>query len=68
MVIAGPIENGGDLRGIFVVSAASLDEARALVATDPAIKAGRLAADVHPWWVEKGVLPEAGKYCTPPAN
>jgi hypothetical protein len=30
------------------------------------VKAGRLVAVVYPWWVEKGALPEAGDYCTPP--
>jgi uncharacterized protein YciI len=68
MVVAGPTEDPTDtLRGIFVFEAASLDEAKALAASDPAIKAGRLAADIYPWWVEKGALPEAGSSCTPPA-
>jgi uncharacterized protein YciI len=65
MIIAGPVEDeGGDLRGIFVFKAASLEEARARAATDPAVKAGRLTAVVYPWWVADGVLPEAGQYCS----
>jgi uncharacterized protein YciI len=36
---------------------ASIDEARALAETDPAVKAGRLAMDIHPWLVPEGVLP-----------
>jgi uncharacterized protein YciI len=65
MVVAGPTEDPTDtLRGIFVLEAASLDEAKALAASDPAIKAGRLAADIYPWWVEKKALPDAGSYCT----
>jgi uncharacterized protein YciI len=66
LIIAGPVEDQADLRGIFVFQAASLDEAKALAASDPAVKAGRLVAVVYPWWVEKGALPEAGSYCTPP--
>jgi uncharacterized protein YciI len=66
MIVAGPIEDGEDLRGIFVLSAASLDEAKALAASDPAVKAGRLQPVVYPWWVEKGVFPEAGSYCSTP--
>jgi hypothetical protein len=65
-VIAGPVEDQADLWGIFVFQAATLDEAKALAASDPAVKAGRLVAVVYPWWVEKGALPEAGSHCTPP--
>jgi uncharacterized protein YciI len=35
----------------------SLEEARALTATDPAVQAGRLAMDIHQWMVPEGVLP-----------
>ena len=65
LVIAGPLGDDGDLRGIFVFDVATLDEAKALVASDPAVKAGRLVAEIHPWWVERRALPEAGKYCQP---
>ena len=64
MFVAGPIEDPtGDLRGIFVMKAASLDEAKGLAATDPAVKAGRLEAVIYPWWVDPRALPEAGSYC-----
>jgi uncharacterized protein YciI len=67
LIIAGPIDDAtDDLRGILVFNAASLDEAKAFAASDPAVKARRLAATVYPWWVEKGALPDAGKYCTEP--
>ena len=66
MVVAGPTDDPTNtLRGIFVFEAASIDEAKALTASDPAIKAGRLVADIYPWWVEKGALPDAGSYCAP---
>jgi uncharacterized protein len=64
LIVAGPTDDPVDLRGIFVFKAASLEEARSLAATDPAVKAGRLVAMVYPWWVEKRALPEAGSYCT----
>lgn len=57
LVVAGPFGDGGQLRGIFVFKVASLEEARALTETDPAVKAGRLAIDLHPWMVPEGVLP-----------
>ena len=46
------------------MQAASPEEAQSLAATDPAIKAGRLAPEIHPWRVEKAALPEAGSYCS----
>jgi uncharacterized protein YciI len=57
LVVAGPFGDNGQLRGIFVFKVASLDEARTLTETDPAVKAGRLAIDLHPWMVPEGVLP-----------
>jgi hypothetical protein len=55
LVAAGPMAGNGDLRGIFIFKAASMDEAKALVADDPAIKSGRLIMDIQPWWGPKGI-------------
>jgi uncharacterized protein YciI len=57
LVVAGPFGDNGQLRGIFVFKVASLEEARVLTETDPAVQAGRLALDIHPWLVPEGVLP-----------
>jgi len=57
LVVAGPFGDNGRLRGIFVFKVASIDEARALTETDPAVQAGRLAIDLHPWLVPEGILP-----------
>lgn len=57
LIAAGPFGDDGRLRGIFVFRVGSLDEAKALTATDPAVQAGRLAMDIHPWLVPDGILP-----------
>jgi len=57
LVVAGPFGDNGKLRGIFVFRVGSMEEARALAETDPAVKAGRLALIVHPWMVPEGILP-----------
>ena len=57
LVVAGPFGDDGPLRGIFVFRVETLAEARALTETDPAVKAGRLALDLHPWQVPEGILP-----------
>ena len=57
LVVAGPFGDDGRLRGIFVFRVNSLDEARALTLTDPAVQSGRLALELHPWLVPEGILP-----------
>jgi uncharacterized protein YciI len=57
LVAAGPFGDNGRLRGIFVFRVASLEEAKSLTAGDPAVQAGRLAMDIHPWMIPDGVLP-----------
>jgi uncharacterized protein YciI len=57
LVVAGPFGDNGTLRGIFVFRVNSIEEARELAATDPAVKAGRLALQIHPWMVPEGILP-----------
>ena len=54
VAIAGPMGDDGDLRGILVFTVSSKEEAEKLVAEDPAVKAGRLVTEVHPWWAMKG--------------
>ena len=61
VVLNGPLldafQLGGELRGIGVLNAASMDEAEQWLGTDPMVKAGHLAFEVHAWMVPKGVLP-----------
>lgn len=50
LVVAGPFIEGGDRRGIFVFAVETVDQAKALTASDPAIQAGRLKAEYLPWY------------------
>ena len=49
LLIAGPMGDDGDLRGIVVLKVKSLEEAQAVTSEDPAVKAGRLRVELHPW-------------------
>lgn len=66
LVLAGPFEDAGDLRGLFVLDAATLEKARALCASDPAVKAGRLRAEVYAWWAPEGVGAGKSVQTSPP--
>ncbi len=57
LIVAGPFGDHGVLRGLFVFRVGSLAEAQELCATDPMVKIGRLAVELHPWQVPEGVLP-----------
>ncbi len=54
LVIAGPFLDNTDLRGIFIFDVASLEEAKALTEADPAVKAGKLIMELHPWMAQRG--------------
>jgi uncharacterized protein len=47
LVFAGPLEKNERYRGIFVFNVATIAEADALLATDPAVQAGALVGEVY---------------------
>lgn len=55
LIVAGPFSDDGDLRGMFLFQVGTLEEAQALVDTDPMVKAGRLRVELHPWFAAKGI-------------
>jgi uncharacterized protein len=55
LLVAGPFMDGGDLRGMFVFRVETLEEAKALAEQDPAVKAGRLVIEWHPWFAAKNI-------------
>jgi uncharacterized protein YciI len=55
LIVAGPFSDNGDLRGMLIFKLNSVDEARTLMDADPALKAGRLTLDLHPWFAAAGL-------------
>ena len=51
-IIAGPFTDNTEIAGIFILRASSTAEAKAWVDADPAVKAGLMVAEMHPWWSE----------------
>jgi len=56
IIVAGPFGDDGNWRGIFIFDAASKEEVEQLLQTDPAVSAGRLAYEIHPWWTQTGTI------------
>ena len=50
LVVAGPFLDNQPIRGIFILNVPTLEEARILTGTDPAIKAGVLEMELRPWY------------------
>jgi uncharacterized protein YciI len=59
LTLFGPVRGAGSLRGIGVLTVETREEAEALMANDPMVRAGRLRAEVRPWFTMPGAsLPE----------
>ncbi|TDQ19707.1 uncharacterized protein YciI [Algoriphagus boseongensis] len=56
LVLAGPFFGNEDLRGIYIFDVQSIEEAKALTETDPAIKAGVLKMDLKEWYGSAALL------------
>lgn len=58
MIVAGPFgENDKTWRGLFILNVKTVEEAKTLVQTDPAIKAGIFDVELVPWY-GSAALPE----------
>lgn len=56
LVVAGPFTDNTDLKGIYVFDVKTIEEAQKLCETDPAIKAGSLMIELHPWYGSAAML------------
>jgi uncharacterized protein len=61
LIIAGPFMDNGDLRGMLIFRVDTPEEAKALAEQDPAVKAGRLVLEWHPWFAAKNITVTAKK-------
>lgn len=50
LILAGPFLDSTKLRGIYVFNVSGIEEAEELTRSDPAIKAGVLEMELHPWY------------------
>lgn len=51
LIVAGPmVKNEKSFRGIFILNVSTLEDARLLLETDPAIKEGFLAPELFLWY------------------
>ena len=54
VIMAGPFADKGEVSGILVFNAKTREKVEELASMDPAVKAGRLILEIHPWWAAKG--------------
>jgi len=51
LLVAGPFgKNNADFRGLFILNVTTIEHAQKLLATDPALKAEYLSAELYPWY------------------
>lgn len=56
LIMAGPIKDEEDMKGILVLNTIEIEEAKQRVEEDPAIQAGRLKAEYHLWYTKSGAI------------
>jgi len=56
LVVAGPFIDETELEGIFIFNVPTIEEAQALTNTDPAVKAGILIMELHPWYSSAALI------------
>lgn len=71
LIVAGPFKkNDRNYRGIFIFNCATVEEAQALVETDPAVKAKIFEAELTPWYSSAALMtiPSTSKKLVKPSK
>lgn len=50
LVLAGPLMDGGNMRGLYIFNVTTIEEAKELVKTDPAIREGLFDVEFTKWY------------------
>ena len=56
LVVAGPFMDDQPIRGIFIFNVETLEEAKKLTESDPAVKAGSLIMELHPFYCSAALM------------
>ncbi|MEQ9006839.1 MAG: YciI family protein, partial [Ekhidna sp.] len=56
LVMAGPFFDDWEVKGIYIFAVDTIEEAEELTKSDPAIRAGRLIMELHPWYGSAGLM------------
>lgn len=64
LVLAGPFLDKQDIRGIYIFNVETIEEAQQLTETDPAIKAGTLVMELHPWYGSAALMQVVSTHST----
>ncbi|MDN3549517.1 YciI family protein [Mucilaginibacter aquaedulcis] len=56
LVVAGPFMDDQPIRGIFIFNVETIEEAKQLTETDPAVKAGSLVMELHPFYCSAALM------------
>ena len=56
LVLAGPFDGVDGWRGLFIFAVPTVEEAKALTATDPVIAKGEMVAEYHKWYGSAAVM------------
>lgn len=55
LVLAGPFEGNQDMRGIYIFDVPTIDDAKLLVDTDPAVKGGVFDVEYYQWYASAAI-------------
>lgn len=62
LAVAGPFMDDKGIEGIFIFNVKTVEEAKALTETDPGIKAGVFAMELHPFYCSAALMEVAATH------